>query len=348
MSAPLHAFTPYGRAGASARVRVLEWLEFTKIPAVLHTYLGASNASATLMARHPIAIGRAEHELREMSRVKPPVVLLHRECSPLTGGRLEAALLSSAMRGVYDFDDALHWDSGGNAITRPFRRKVEKAVRSIRAADEVIAGNETLGDFASAWAQHVTVIPSCVVPEHYMLKVSYELSDPPVIGWVGTPATERYLEQVGPSLLRLNAKSGARLRLMGSLGGNLGDLESIVDRVPWSEASTEKTLATWDIGIMPLGDGLYERGKCGYKLVQYAAAGLPGVASPVGVNRQMISAFAMTAAVTPDEWLSSIEELLQMSSGARMKRGAKARAVAEQAYSYASWEKVWRRVVLGE
>jgi glycosyltransferase involved in cell wall biosynthesis len=224
---------------------------------------------------------------------------------------------------------------------------MKKAVRVIKAADQVIAGNETLAEFASMWTRHVTVVPSCVAPERYRLKTSYELSDPPIIGWLGSLTAEQFLTDIEPALLHVNKTTGARLALIGSEKRQLGLLESMIDRSPWSEAAAQERPASWDIGIMPLPGGLYERGKCGYKLIQYAAAGLPAVASPVGANRRIIASCAASAAVTIADWVDALKELLETSSEVRRGRGRLARTAVEEGYSFNVWEPTWRQALLG-
>ncbi len=351
MTTPLHAIVPYGRGAPSARVRVHDWLRIGGVSAIVHDYLGESSAHVAHVARHPMATIRAERDLRSLAQSSPPLLLLHRECSPMSDGTLESRLLSEAGRGTYDLDDALQWDTGfvgyGSRLRR-FRPKAQKAIRSIQAADQIIVGNESLAEWASAWASNITIIPSCVEPDRYRQKSSYRLSDPPVLGWIGSSSTERYLAGIAPALLRLRDKFGIRLVVMSDNATSLGELEPMVERIAWSETSSESLPATWDIGIMPVPERLFERGKCGYKLLQYGAVGLPAVASPVGVNRRILAQLGMISATTDDEWFGALEEHLTMSPETRMDRGDTSRRAVARLYSYAAWQGTWRQVVLGD
>ena len=132
------------------------------------------------------------------------------------------------------------------------------------------------------------------------------------IGWIGSRSTSDDLREVLPIVGRLNERGvKARLVLIGA--GPLEFTAPCLERRPWSEASEADELASFDIGIMPLPDNEWTRGKCGYKLLQYFAAGVPAVASPVGVNTRIVGDRRERGllAATPQEWSSSLEELVK-------------------------------------
>lgn len=344
-SQPLHVVTPYGREGPSSRVRVFEWLDRIRTPALLSSYVSHRDSSASHLARHPGGVLAAERRLRQMASDSPQRLLLHREASPLSRGGLERRLLSRAAFAVYDFDDALQWDWGGGGLLRRLAPKAPKALIAARHADRVIAGSPVLAEWASEHNRDVTLIPSCVSPDSYRQKLDYQLSDPPRLGWIGSAGNEPYLRLVAPALRELHRRTGARLTVIGATRQSLGDLEKIIDRVRWSEATQHEELAAFDIGIAPLPDELYERGKCGYKLLQYAAAGTPAVGSPIGVNRQLLSQLGMPAAEESAEWVDVMLDLLTRSAEARATLGRGARAVTETHYSYDVWLSRWKEAV---
>jgi hypothetical protein len=135
-----------------------------------------------------------------------------------------------------------------------------------------------LADWASQHNEDVVVIPSCVSPDSYRQKTDYQVRDPPRLGWIGSPDNEVYLRLVAPALGEVHRKTGARLTLIVTTRPDLGSLETFIDRVPWSEAAQHATLADLDLGLAPLPDEPYTRGKC-YKLLQYAAGAHPSVRS---------------------------------------------------------------------
>jgi glycosyltransferase involved in cell wall biosynthesis len=340
----IHVVMPHGRSGPSTRVRVFEWLDRIGVPAVVSSYLAHGNSSPSYVGRHPFAALAAEGRLRAIASQGPRRLLLHREASPLSRGELERRLLSSAELAVYDFDDALHWDWGAGGRLRRLALKAPKVFLSVRHADRVIAGNPVLGEWASQHNEDVRVIPSCVSPAAYQQKTDYRLRDPPRLGWIGSAHNERYIELVAPALREVHRRTGARLTLVSTTQQGLGDLESFIDRVRWSEAAQHTSLAQFDVGIAPLGDDPHTWGKCGYKLLQYAAAGTPVVGSPIGANREIIARLGMPAPQA-GEWVDAILDLLHRSAEARAALGRQARAVAQREFSYDAWLPQWKDAV---
>ena len=337
-----HAVTPYGRAGPSSRVRIHSWLERVQAPVVTSSYLSHRNSSPGFLLRHPRAILAAERRLRRMASARPSYLLLHREASPLSRGGLEKRLLDSAGFSVYDVDDALHEDRGEGGPHRKLAPKAPKANLAARRASRVIAGNPTLAEWASDLNDDVVLIPSCVDPGSYTSKADYTVDDPPRLGWIGSPDNETYLGLVADVLTEVNRRTGARLTLIGTTQESLGDLERMIDRVPWSEETQHATIARFDLGLAPLPDDPYTRGKCGYRLLQFGAAGVPVVGSPVGVNRSILAQFGMPAAEATTEWLDGVVELLTASRERRGELGRRARDVTESEYSYDAWLEPWR------
>ena len=341
---PLVVVTPYGREGGSSRVRVYDWLDHLGVVADVRDYRGAPSNRPKALVRQPFSTLRAENATRSLD-VTGRRLLLSREASPISGGGLEERLLKAAGHGVYDVDDALFHDTGTGV-----RRALSKAAtwtHAVAAADVVIAGNEYLAERASRTARTVYVIPSCVEPAAYALKASYALADPPRIVWVGSPSTESYLLSIAPSLLEVHRRTGARLGVISSGSASLGPLDPMVDRVAWSLHAVGPALAGADVAIGPLVDTPYARGKCAYKLLQYAAAGLPMVGSPVGANAAALDALAGLAERSASGWSEALIGLLSTGDDVRARLGALARRGVEQHYSFARWASTWRAVVLG-
>jgi glycosyltransferase involved in cell wall biosynthesis len=326
-------------------VRVFEWLDRIDVAALVSDYLSYRSSSPGYLIRHPRSVLTAERRLRRMVAGRPRRLLLHREASPISRGRIERRLLESSEFSVYDFDDALQCDWGEDRFYRRLAPKAPKALLAVRHADRVIAGNATLADWASQHSDDLVVIPSCVSPSSYHEKPSYELSDPPRLGWIGSPNNESYLQLLAPSLREIHRRTGARLTVISTTTRTLGDLEEFIDRVAWSEDVQHRELANLDAAIGPLPDAAYTRGKCGYKLLQYAAAGVPMVASPVGVNRDLLAEFGMPAPVTTDEWVDAVLDVLGRMPAERARLGRRARQVVESGYSYDVWLPLWTKAV---
>lgn len=341
---PLVVVTPYGRDGGSSRVRVYDWLDHLDLTAEVHDYRGAAANRPKTLVRKPFSTLRAESATRS-TEVAGRHLLLSREASPLSGGRLEARLLSTAAHGVYDVDDALFHDVGSGV-----RRVLSKAAtwsHAVAAADVVVAGNDYLADRASRTARRVVVVPSCVEPSAYPGKSTYRLADPPRLVWVGSPATESYLLGIGPSLLDVHRRTGARLRVVSAGSVPLGPLDEMVDRVAWSVGGVAAALSGADVAIGPLTDNPYARGKCAYKLLQYAACGLPMVGSPVGANAAALDTFGGLAERSALGWTEALVGLLAAADDVRARLGAMARRGVAEHYSFARWASTWRAAVLG-
>lgn len=336
------AVTPYGPGAGSSRVRVFQWLALVADKFRVSSYLSRRDARPSQLARRPVAVARAECGLRELAEARPRRLLLHREASPLSRGGLEQDLLRRARFGVYDFDDALQWDHGEGGWARRLAPKAGKALAAVRCADRVIAGSPVLAEWASEHHRDVRLIPSCVLPEAYERKRDYLLHDPPRLGWIGSAGNERYLLLIADALAEVHARTGARLTLVSTTRPSLGAMEEYIDRRPWSETVQRGALADVDLGLMPVPDTPYDRGKCGYKLLQYGAAGVPAVGSPIGVNRDILARFGTPAPSSGAEWTEALLDLLDRPAADRARLGERAYLVTCCHYSYQAWLSEWR------
>jgi glycosyltransferase involved in cell wall biosynthesis len=345
--AALRVVAPYGPTAASTRVRALEWLEHLGLDADLSLYLGTGTTRLGDLRRDPAGVLRAERHLRRMRRtVDDAPLLLVRNASPLSNGWIERRLLRAASHGVFDFDDALMVQQPGVANHVFSRARAWR--RAVAAADTVIAGNTYLADAASALNDSVTVVPSCVDADAYRTKTEHAWDDAPVAVWLGSPSTEPFLRHIAPALLAEHRRSGLRLRVISAGTAPLGDLDAMTDRVAWAPSVAERTLASADVGLMPLPDDPWTRGKCGYKLLQYAAAGLPVIGSPVGVNNEVLRELGGLGATTTAEWADALRLVVDGSEDERAAMGARALSGVEREFSFRRWADEWRRAVLGE
>ena len=319
---PAHVVVPYPATNSTVRTRAVRWVERTGADVIVH---GPGFAGGRVPAGEP--------------------VLLVRNARAASRGGAEARLLGAAAPGVYDLDDGLPWDDGrvpGHARlhARVFSRAAI-ARRAASAADRVVAGNATLAEWAARHCRDVRVVPTCVEPGDYRVRAAWDLDGrPPVLGWIGSPATERYLAAITPALAEVHRRTGARLTMVSGAGPIAPALAAFTDKVVWTPGA-DRAIADWDVGLMPLADGVYERAKCGYKLLQYAASGVPAVASPVGVNAAILRAMDGFAPESPDQW---VDALLAALTEPAQRRAARARAGLEvaQQYSYATWEPAFR------
>jgi glycosyltransferase involved in cell wall biosynthesis len=239
---------------------------------------------------------------------------------------------------VYDFDDALYLGSTFQANRRFgwVKREAERWQTYVGRARLVIAGNAHLANRAREHAKRVEVVPSCVDPKRQPLREHRE-QEVVTIGWIGSRSTTDQLRDVLSAIASLNQDGlRARLVLVGAepAFGNIEWLES----KPWSLDSERTDLSSFDVGIMPLPDTEWARGKCGYKLLQYFSAGVPAIASPVGVNSSIVGNDEQRGllASTLEEWRSALATLVT-DAKARAEMGSNARRFVEREYSYERW-----------
>jgi len=244
-------------------------------------------------------------------------------------------LRRNARRLVYDFDDAVMFRDRelGNFVSRTRRGRFQ---RIARAADLVVAGNNYLKEEASPYARNVAVVPTCIDPGAYILKEHRSATDKVTIGWIGSKSTVKYLEFLKPILSRLMS-SVKTIEVKVVADAFPEDLGVKVIRKPWKAEEEAADLASFDVGIMPLPDNPWTRGKCGMKLLQYQAAGLPAVASPVGVNCEIIrDGVTGFLAESPEEWLGKLKQLVE-DDQLRARMGRQARENVEAHFALSRW-----------
>ncbi len=318
-----HVIVPYPASNSTVRTRALHWID---------------RAVAAGQVKHGDIVVHGPGLVEAKVEPGRPTLLI-RNARRITRGRSEAQLLRAASPGVYDLDDGLPWDDGnlpglGHWTKWPFPRSM-LARRAASGSDRVIAGNQVLADWASDHCSDVRLIPTCVEPRDYTVRTSWEIGGAPRLGWIGSPATEGYLVDLAAPLAEVHRRTGARLEIVSGPGDVPDVLAPFAERTQWSMEST-RHIAAWDIGLMPLRDGVYERAKCGYKLLQYAASGVPAVASPVGVNRELLSAMDGLAPETEAEWADAVCSLIDESVTRRAARAEAGFAVAAS-YAYDRW-----------
>lgn len=259
------------------------------------------------------------------------LVYLFREAALLGPPWFERKIKRSGIPIVFDFDDAIFvsYKSPSNGYLS-YLKFPAKTAEICRMATHIMAGNQYLADFATEHNPNVTVIPSTIDTEKYV-PTDRPVTDIVTIGWSGSYSTVQHLDTIGDVLLQLAETVDFRLRVIGPATYDLPGLDVIC--TPWQATTEVSDLRSIDIGIMPLPDDKWTRGKCGFKALQYMALGIPAVCSPVGVNSTIIkdgeNGFLANAAT---EWIEKIRMLMH-SAELRQKLGKAGRRTVEHDYS---------------
>ena len=269
-------------------------------------------------------------DIRAASRYD--VAFLNRD---LLGGCLdyEEILLRRNPHLVFDFDDAIFLGSKAGHIEWICRN-----------AAWVTAGNEFLAEFARQFTNRVTVLPTVVDTDAYLVRQPGHARLPVRVGWLGSDRSIREtLFPHLPMLARLQKDLGFEFIVVSRPRPEITAPGLGWTFVEWNPIIETKIAELFDIGIMPLIDDEFQRGKCGCKLLQYMAAGLPVVASPVGINEELVPGRGFLAG-PEEQWRQALRTLIG-DSGCRARMGNEGRTFVEQKYSRRVWFPVLLKIV---
>ncbi|MEQ6917340.1 glycosyltransferase family 4 protein [Halomonas aquatica] len=343
----------YSRKGASTRLRLLQYLPFLETEGFQVTVSSLfDDQYLDQLYQHgkraPLRMMRLY--LRRLfvllSVFRYDLVWVEKEIFPYMPAIAERMLDSLGKRYVVDFDDAIfhNYDLSENSLLRQvLGRKIDVVMR---CATCVVAGNDYLASRAkTSGAVRIELVPTVVDATRYSPTDSSPVVRP-VIGWIGSPSTQRYVVDIAWAFSSLCQKHNARLLLVGASANITSEFPGLdVEVVSWSEESEAELIAQMDIGIMPLPDGSWEKGKCGYKLIQYMACGVPVIASPVGVNVDIVAASQCgLLAANVAEWEVALDKLLE-SPKQRLQLGRAGRLAVENQYSLAVQAPVLARIL---
>jgi glycosyltransferase involved in cell wall biosynthesis len=239
---------------------------------------------------------------------------------------------------VFDFDDAVMFRE--QKYQRPLRDEdFQKFLRTLRHCAAVVAGNDFLASFAEACGRRTIVLPTPVDVAEYQIKKQVD-SPGVTVGWLGLSDGLAYIRHIQPALRRLSERfASLKLKIVSDKPLQLDGVR--VDNELWRTENEQQNLASFDIGIMPLWDSLWTRGKCGYKILQYMGVGTAVVASDVGVNNEIIrSGENGFLARTEDDWVNSIAALIE-NPELRRTFGLRGRELVEKKYSLEHFAKVY-------
>lgn len=226
------------------------------------------------------------------------------ELFPLLPALIESRLLKLPY--IYDFDDAFflkYRRSGYRIVSGLLGNKIDALISN---ASAVTAGNDYLAEYARRLNPGTIVLPT-VIDETRYTHAKPKPADVFTVGWIGSPSTGVYLEQVVDALSILGKEAPIRLTVVGATQKPIANVDVV--NLPWSEETEVSLISSFDVGIMPLPDSDWARGKCAFKLIQYMACGIPSIASPVGANRSVLTADCGLYASTTEEWVAALRTL---------------------------------------
>jgi glycosyltransferase involved in cell wall biosynthesis len=247
---------------------------------------------------------------------------------------------------IYDVDDAV-WLSGRQTAGHylSFLKAAAHKTRWLaNRAEHIMAGSELLAEHLAPYNDSITIVPSLVDNANYAMR-HHEQTPVVTLGWVGSPTTSRYLSQIGPTLDQFAEQSSRPVRLL-ILGGEAPRLYRVeVQQRMWSPESERVALGEIDIGLMPLEDTPWARGKCAYKALQYMASGIPPLVSDVGVSAAVVADAGYVAA-DHAHWLEGLHTLADDAS-LRARLGAVGRRRTEEDFSFDRWIPVSAQILKG-
>jgi glycosyltransferase involved in cell wall biosynthesis len=331
-------FTKESEEGPSSRYRVYQYLPYLRnrgIEVCVRPLFGATYFKflslpwpAAIMFKAvyaPVRFMKRFVDLVTMGHVD--LLIVEGQLFPYLPPIFERILVWAKQKIVIELDDAIY-------LTRLHGRKIPQLMAS---AAGVIVGNDTIAEYARAYTKNVYVIPTVVDTKRFLPNASSAPAPERIltIGWIGLPYNFGYLQLIRDALRRVQDLMQMRFRVISSHPPDLPGVD--VEFRRWSLATEVEDLQDCQLGVMPLFDDRWARGKCGLKLLQYMAMGIPAVASPVGVNKEIINDGKNGFwATTEEEWFRRLMQLCQ-DTPLRATMGRAARQTIVEQYSLDAW-----------
>jgi glycosyltransferase involved in cell wall biosynthesis len=312
---------PYPTEAPSNRLRVEQYFPYLRehgITPILRPFMTSLfyniRYSPGDLSRKVASFGMSTlSRLSDVARAsRADVILVHREAFPFGGPFFEEAMAKTNVPIVFDFDDAIYLPNSADAnrfVT--YLKRPHKTARAIELSSWVIAGNENLKSYASRYNSNITVIPTPVDTEYFAPRSEEPKDDRVVIGWIGSNTTAPYLRMLVRALDQITEKyPNVVVRVVG--GSYVPPIVHNLEVKRWDLDQELDELHGFDIGIMPMPDTEWTRGKCGFKALLYMSVGIPPVCSPVGVTTDILQdGYNGLLATTTEEWVDRLSMLIE-------------------------------------
>lgn len=342
----VYIYTKHQRQGASSRYRSIQYFDFLRKQGinVVHRFLFSDKYLLLKYNRNRryllVAVMCYVRRLKDLfyDVRKGHVFVIEKELFPYVPLLIERWIQRLGVKYILDFDDAIWHNYDAN------RRKIVRIVlgnklkKTIKSSNYFIGGNAYLCDYARrADCENIVTIPTVISQNRYSVDyLRLPKSDVFTLVWVGSPSTSPYLFQLNDTLKKLTETYTVDVRLIGFDQKKASQLAFPHTITPWDAETEVRELATAHVGLMPLPDLPFEKGKCGFKLIQYMAVALPVLASPVGVNVQIVqNGINGFTCQSSDDWYQRTVELMQ-SESLRVEMGHASRKIFVEKYSLES------------
>lgn len=338
------ALSPIPEEGAGCRFRIAQYLPYLReagYDVTIRSFYTPEFFRLVYRRGHHLRKGlsfvglvwRRLKVLLELGRYD--LVFLYREAIPLGPPLIEWLIAARGIPIVYDFDDAIFLPNVSEANRAiAFLKQPGRVAQILRRSRRVVVGNEFLAAYARRHNSSVSVIPTAVDTQRFVRRDA----EPPdagrelVVGWIGSPTTFPYLQALSSVLRQVSERHPFTLKVSGA-GQPVSFPGVNVVEEPWSLADEVRLFNTCDIGVYPLTDDDWAKGKCGFKAIQCMACGVPVVAAAVGVNREIIvDGVNSFLASTPGEWIDKLVRLLS-DAALRARMAEAGRQTIEARYS---------------
>lgn len=337
-------FTKYTQKGASSRMRSFQYFPFFEeqnisisvSPFFTDAYLddlysGKKNISTIIMAY-------VNRFFALFTVFKYSAIVIEYELFPYFPAWFEKLFKFLGIRYIVDYDDAIfhNYDLHANKWLRTLLGN--KIAKVMLHSNTVVAGNKYLADYAEkAGATNIVIIPTVIDLNNYQPKGNYA-TEKLTIGWIGSPSTYQYIEQIKQELTTFAATYNAEIVIIGAYP--LEKIEPPIRYIPWNAKTENDWLRKFDVGLMPLDDTSWSRGKCSFKLIQYMASGVPVIASPVGMNTEVVTTENGYLVNNSTDWIKYLKIYFK-DEKLREMHGRRGRQIMEQKYALQVTAQIW-------
>ena len=348
-------WVPYPSEGASNRYRVEQYLPFLEAEGIKYSLRPFWSKSAfKILYKKEFFIKKCCYFILgtlwrfwDLLSIRAyDCVFIHREAFPLGGAFLERLLLILHKPFIFDFDDAIFITS--TSQSNIFMRRLRDPNRIsdiLKMSKHVIAGNNHLKNFAKQFSDHITVIPTPIDTSKYSSSVQKE-GERVTIGWIGSITTLEFLRERATTFIELTRIYPDILFKFVGVDLKIEGLNNVESK-EWDHSREIADLESFDIGIMPMPDNQWTRGKCGFKAISYMSMGIPCVCSPVGINKEIITdGVNGFLAETKQGWIEKLSLLIN-NPQLRKKIGLAGRKTIEEGYSVRIWAPKFISVIKG-